>query len=819
MRFVFVDISNVLGLRGSINFLKNPSLLYGRNLAGKTNVINLIRYCFVSGKSSKKYKEESRLNKDELLLNQSKDGKTAFYFEHKGKLFKTEYQFRRSYNTVSQKVRLYQASDLPSLSGNTEDILKSIRWGEPIASNLSQLREKLIDLQIYSDMIDILISPSNVRNFTEAINKELVTIPEIIAKRISDLHNGAEKLLGNFQKLQGVLVQEKENYQGRMNELRNEFQKECSKGSEEIVAIFIPGKISKNLERESKNADQELSKLPSRETELELLKQKWGSEFRDKFQKIDDAKSILREEKEVIKQKEDMLAITKDLDTIKDWNAKLKSLPSKENIQALMDFNLPSEKEVDFQRFLNPRRIQDIFDLLKKAKLDFRNASEVAKKYKVVPSLGEVRSLASSYKKLEKAVKSPQNKPKGDQAVILYSEEDKQSEVYIPMEALMVKPNYLKGIKPTPSVYKTKDLSKKDLEKILDQIKRKANDLEECRRKLGLAIDNNEQVKRLLPSLASEISYLQKNVEEKEKRLNSRLSDWQTSTKVLLNTFGIEYRQPNLETVDGTREFVLSLHRMLSEIEPKFISELKRALASAGIEIPQEFDIEKMTSVENLLTKRGAELLAKKEQLQKVKDWINANLNEVRVVEDRLLTISFMETTIIVLQTILEKVLDYTNLDTMSEQIAQHIEENVRHCVEMILPEETVRFRHIGKGQFSVETADGEPITHPGGSHKAVISLGIMLTLSQLFDLPVILDEATDRFDYITLPNMFKFIDVLAKSAVNPQICFVSYKTLNIEKNEKIVDIIKDWNIYLLERKGKLQKEIIQIADVNQILS
>jgi hypothetical protein len=152
------------------------------------------------------------------------------------------------------------------------------------------------------------------------------------------------------------------------------------------------------------------------------------------------------------------------------------------------------------------------------------------------------------------------------------------------------------------------------------------------------------------------------------------------------------------------------------------------------------------------LTKRGAELLEKKERLEKVKSWINANLNEVRAVEDRLLTISFMETTIVVLQTILQKIQNYSNLETMSEQIAQHIEEDVRRCVEIILPEETVGFRHIGKGQFSVETREGKPITHPGGSHKAVISLGIMLTLSQLFDLPVILDEATDRFDYITLP-------------------------------------------------------------------
>ncbi|MGH9877719.1 MAG: hypothetical protein ACRD5H_08780, partial [Nitrososphaerales archaeon] len=77
---------------------------------------------------------------------------------------------------------------------------------------------------------------------------------------------------------------------------------------------------------------------------------------------------------------------------------------------------------------------------------------------------------------------------------------------------------------------------------------------------------------------------------------------------------------------------------------------------------------------------------------------------------------------------------------------------------------------------------------------------------------------ATDRFDYLTLRNAFQFVNMLCRSEEGPQICLVSYRTLNIEKNPEIVDIIKDWNIYMIERRGK-NKEIVKVADVNQILN
>ena len=44
-----------------------------------------------------------------------------------------------------------------------------------------------------------------------------------------------------------------------------------------------------------------------------------------------------------------------------------------------------------------------------------------------------------------------------------------------------------------------------------------------------------------------------------------------------------------------------------------------------------------------------------------------------------------------------------------------------------------------------------------------------------------------------------------------------SYRTLNIEKNQGIIDLINNWSIYYVERKGKSSKQIRRIANISEI--
>jgi len=813
MRFVFIEVTNALGLHGSIDFFRNPTLFYGRNLSGKTNLINLIRYCFVSRRSGKTYTEEKRLSKDELLLNQTKDGHASFSFEHKNRFYKLDYAFKR---TSQAKVYLREANTFPQPTERTADQLRNLDW-TLLASNVRQVRERFSDIGIYSDLIDVLISPSNVRSFSDAINDKLVTIPDIIAKQISNVNKGARKLADNLQKLQqSVLVQEKETYSGRFNGLRGEFGTQSSMGDPHIAAIFTLGFTAKNLSGRLKTVDQELSGLPSEETELELLKQKWAPEFKNRATRIREAKSVLQEEGEATSQKKTLLLIGRNVEALKILQTSLGNLPAKGNVAGLMDFTIPSVRSISFRLLLNPKRIRKTLAELKTAKKSLEEASQIAKRYRVALRLGEVASLGSSYRHLVRAIKSPKPKPKGDDALIAYSKEENQSRVFIPVGTLVKNPVYLKGIEPAPSVYKTTALRGKRLEIVVKQIKAKMQDLEKCRLKLKSAIDANEAAKTLLPSLSEEIRYLSTRENDADKKLRSLLSAWERKIASLAEAFALEPFQYELDTVDDIGKFASSCKPVLKIAETSLIAEFKNKVGSFGVQVPKEFDIEQIT-IDDLLKKQSTELLRKRDRLEKVKNWINSNLSEVRETEGRLVTIRLLESAVTVLSAVLNKIQENTSYDAMADQIAQSIEENVRRCVQMILPEEMVSFRHVGHGNFMVQAAIGEPITHPGGSHKAVISLGIMLTLSQLFDLPLILDEASERFDYITLRNTFQLVSMLGVNPSSPQICFVSPMTLNIEKNSEVIDIIKNWNIYLFERQAQLQKNIIKVSELSQI--
>lgn len=814
MRLALVEVNGVLGLNGEIDLTKNPTLFYGKNLAGKTNIINLIRYCLVLGKASKKYSEEKRLDKNEILAEGTKIGTCTFYFAHASKLYKLDYLFKRTSRSVSQKITFSGTAKKPQVGEDTAAALKAADWTR-MADGAKELKDKFKELQIYSDVIDLLISPSNVRNFTDAINSELVTVPEIIAKQVSQIHNGAEKLLGNMEKLNGILVQEKETYSNKLLSLAEDYQKAASEDANMVSEMFVVGKASNTLQTKLESVDKQLTALPSRETQLELFKQRWSSEFLNKFRRITKAKEILGEEATVIELKEKAAILKSALESLRTWSITFKTLPSRDNIQSLAEFTLPKLDEKVLECLVNPERTSEVFDLLHQAKLELKVAAVIAKRYKVTLALSEIRSLASSYKKLAKAIKSPAAMPKGDNAIITYSSDEGESTIFLPVDSLIRSPNYLRGIKPTPAVYRTKTQDKSALRKVTGTIQSTIKGLETCRDRLNSASDKLETARRLTPLMGGELTNLENQSKEAESIVNDRLTDWQTSMRGLGETFGFAPQKFDLENIEGINGFIAWFGRRINEVASKFAQEFTNAAKTAGISFAN-FKMDNLEGLERLIDSQSQEILEQKKKLQKTKDWLGLHLNELKAIEDYLLSIATIEKATIVLDVVMTNIKDYTNLDTMSEQISQAIEENVKACQEMILPEETVRFHHCGKGTFMIETSTGQSLTHPAGSHKAVISLGIMLTLAKLFDLPVILDEATDRFDYLTLRNAFRYVDALSKDEPSPQVCFVSYRTLNIERDQEMLDLVRGWNLYSVEKQGS-SKAVGRISDISAI--
>jgi hypothetical protein len=111
---------------------------------------------------------------------------------------------------------------------------------------------------------------------------------------------------------------------------------------------------------------------------------------------------------------------------------------------------------------------------------------------------------------------------------------------------------------------------------------------------------------------------------------------------------------------------------------------------------------------------------------------------------------------------------------------------------------------------------NNEPITHPSGSQKMAISIGIMLSLGETFGLPILLDEAFDRIDVNRLRFFSEFIAGIAENRQSPQICLAGFTTFNIEKNPDVMHFVKDWRTYLVKRTKTLEKNIELIEEFNR---
>ncbi|MGB9693346.1 MAG: AAA family ATPase, partial [Fervidobacterium sp.] len=132
MRLILTNFNNVLGLRGYISFAENkPLLIYGENIAGKSNIINVLRYCLIPKVKEKKgYTEEKRLNKNEILLEKNSVGNVEIYFEQREKFYKLYYSFSRKSKNVGQIQRLYESdkTDLPERDEEKIHALKNLPW-------------------------------------------------------------------------------------------------------------------------------------------------------------------------------------------------------------------------------------------------------------------------------------------------------------------------------------------------------------------------------------------------------------------------------------------------------------------------------------------------------------------------------------------------------------------------------------------------------------------------------------------------------------------------------------------------------------------
>jgi len=86
-------------------------------------------------------------------------GSVEIFFEQKGKFYKLYYAFSRGGKNVRQIQRLYESDGaiLPKEDGKRIHALRNLQWRDLGVSTSKALKEKLVELGIYPEVLNVLI--------------------------------------------------------------------------------------------------------------------------------------------------------------------------------------------------------------------------------------------------------------------------------------------------------------------------------------------------------------------------------------------------------------------------------------------------------------------------------------------------------------------------------------------------------------------------------------------------------------------------------------------------------------------------------------
>lgn len=580
--------------------------------------------------------------------------------------------------------------------------------------------------------------------------------------------------------------------------------------------IFTFGEAAKNLKNIRDTLSKELELLPEKASEMREILASLSSEKYDIWTSaINKIVSITpkTEELKSLIEKENYFENT--WKTLNEWNIAFEQLPPDSSPEVLLTFSLPKYEKFDFSIFSNPDRIKSIFLSTEEAKNFLSEADQISEKYRVQPKISEINKMIKSYDELFKALKTP-SEPEGDPALITKRED--KTVVSIPLDVALIKVDYLGGIEPTPLIHRPEKLDKKKFKEEVSRIQGKIStfrgELRKAKKNLSEAKKLLKRAKQLRESLSREIKLLEENRKRSRKNLDELIEDWKTAYHHLCEVFKLDYEEIDLlskDAVDASSEIIskkgkeaqeIFTHNLIQQLKnyPEIIEKYKISEGQTPIDV--------VRNVMKEFDKRIKEITKLQQEYRNVNEWILLNSDQIKPLENRNRTREIMIIGLMIAHEILSRIYEKTDVKKIIEELAEKIEENVKDVYGKIFPEdESFNFEHLKEGQF-LSTINNEPITHPSGSQRVAISVGIMLSLAETFRLPIILDEAFDRIDVNRLKFFSEYITGVAGAPNGYHICLAGYTTFNIEKNPEVLPFINNWKIYLIERKEVLKKNI-----------
>ena len=814
MKLILASFDGLFGLKGKISFAP-PSLiiLYGPNMAGKTNVITALRMCFWGHKIFSK----NWLQKEEVILAPLTEGAVTCYFAQLNKFYKITYAFKRYEESVRRRCGLWSASLIEfDASMPPEDLhrwLETVDWekGKEAAAP-KEIKMHLEEIGIYPEIVDILLASSNIDGYVRAIEGEVCKIPEALSKQLTDIKHEANLNVGRLKKFQDHLSVLEETQRGYLDAQKQRLE-EIGAQPSEIKELFT-GKVAEKLDKYGGVIDERLARgIPEEEQKI-LRTDHALKPLRKKLEAIQETANSLRK-KETFKR--NLQEASRYKEALKQWreiSQGLKSIPR--SVWNLDTYETPDISEFEISILKDPKNVEELFKQIQKCVNQIKKAKEIASKYDI-DSPKVLENTTNEQKQTLESLENPQELPPDAVPAFIYSLPKRKLPV-VSISPDKYRREFAK-VASTTMVHVPKSISASAKRKIDKKIEDLRQQLRELNNSLSLIQKVNEEFTKICGDIEVLPGEKETELDKKEEGVKTKIleiqNEWNRNAAVLYNFFDLG--KMTFRFTDKTYEKDLSeLSKKVEQCRGEIRKKIEEALAGfpkLKSKLLKRLEPANFDATTEALHKRAEELKTEREKLEKIQKWLQKEGEKIKEADRDLRCSYFLSQKIIPFAQIFYSfVSKLINLEEIVEDLGGEMERNVETAYRSVFADPTFRFAHVGKGRF-IPTLANQQISRPSGSQSAAVSFGILYTLADQFKLPLIMDEAADRFDPTRLANFLELAKTVTESPEGgaKQICLAIYKTQNLKPE----DLLK-FNTYECIRTSNIKKEVAPISLVTK---
>jgi DNA repair exonuclease SbcCD ATPase subunit len=803
MKLILADFDGVFGLKGKINFIpKAPVILYAPNISGKTNVITTIRMCFLGHKIFRE------LNKEEAILKPLKEGSATCYFSQWDRIFRLSYVFKRFGESVRRSCRL---SSIPStrLEGSADDIhrfLEAQSWKEE-ATTPKDIKKRLEEVEVYPEIMDILLASSNIDGYLRAVEGEVCEIPEALSKQLTDVKNEAVLNVKRIEKFKGEIEVLEETQKACMNQ-QKQLLKKIGVKPVKIKSLFM-GKVAEKLDAYGNQINQRLARGIPEDTQKAILANNSLKPQRNRLETIETARKSIKKSKEF---KSLLKKVTRFRNAKEQWSQiseVLKSVP--QDVWSLDAYAVPHVKKSFLTMFKDSSDIEELLKQIRQNCTKIKKAKEKASKHEI-DSLSYLERTVEELNTALSRLKNPQELPEETvPALICMLPKQRLPTVSIPIDRYESK---LAKVSSVTTIHIPEDISSSEKRKFDLRIKEIEHNVTELKKSLAvfeqveMELEKiNDLVKTLCRTKEKELTEI---IESLEGKLSEIQRDWNGASTVLYNSFNLG--KMSLKFIEESYEKDLTeLQKNLTQCQKKFEQDIEETLSlfpRLRSKLLKKLETKNFDSIAQELSRRVAKLEKERELLTKLQKWLQKEAEAIKkAYHDLQCSRVLLKKVIPFAQVFYSLVSRLINLEEVVESLGEEMEHHVETAYSSIFAEPTFKFTHIGKGLF-VPTLDDQPISFrgPSGSQSAAVSFGVLYTLADQYKLPLIMDEAADRFDPTRLANFLELIKTTTIGTTEEdakQVCLAIYETKNVSP-----ETLNSFNTYECMRISNIEKKI-----------